>query len=133
MVPPPSNVNCDYRLFSGSRLAFGGPASRKKYRYWIATLPFSPQSYPDWAPQAPLPPEVSYMLGQQEIGGSGYHHWQFIIYCREPVRVTQLKKRFPIEIHLEPSKSCCVEDYVTKEDTGIAGSKFELGIVYLIF
>lgn len=89
-------------------------------RWWILTIPeqcFVPS----------LPQGAVYIKGQLEQGASGYRHWQLVCHMQKKVRLGTLKKLFGQEAHCEPTRSDAAEDYVWKEDTSVAGTKFELG------
>lgn len=90
-------------------------------RYWLLTLP-----YEDFTPY--LPPQCSYIKGQLEEGsGTGYLHWQLVVYYPKKVSLGYVKMIFGSRAHAEPSKSHAANDYVWKQDTRIDGTQFELG------
>lgn len=90
-------------------------------RIWILTIPLS-----DWKPC--LPSSVSYIRGQGESGGNtGYQHWQIVVYFKRSVRLRAVKSTFGQTCHAEPTRSAAAESYVTKEETRIEGTDFELG------
>lgn len=90
-------------------------------RYWILTIP-----YEDFTPY--LPPQTSYIKGQLEQGqGTGYLHWQLIVYYPKKVTLHYVKLIFGPRVHAEPSKSAAANAYVWKEETRIDGTCFELG------
>lgn len=92
-------------------------------RYWILTIPFASWSVPET-----LPDKIKYLKGQQEIGESGYHHWQLLC-CSEKMRLNALKALFCTQAHIELTRSEAADQYVWKEDTRVEGSQFELGTV----
>jgi len=93
--------------------------------YWIGTVPVE-----IWAPESvsPLCSAVAYIRGQQEIGESGYHHWQLFVQFRRNVRLARVKELLQSGTgHWEPTRSQAAEEYVWKEDTRVPGTQFELG------
>jgi len=111
-------------------------------RWWILTI-----RHADFTPW--LPPSVSYIKGQLEIGhqqrvgdGGGvqageqelrddgeagrYLHWQIVAYFASNVRLAGVRKLFGPH-HAELTKSANACDYVWKDDTSVAGTRFELG------
>lgn len=94
-------------------------------RYWILTIPhykFTPF----------LPKHVSYIKGQLEQGHgeSAYLHWQLIAAFSSNQRLAAVRKIFG-DVHAELTRSSAALDYVWKEDTAIAGTRFELGSLAL--
>lgn len=89
-------------------------------RWFILTIPFS-----DWEPV--LPDGIQYCRGQQEIGESGYHHWQLVAYTDRKCTVTAVRRIFGGTAHVEPTRSAAALEYVWKEDTRVEGTAFELG------
>lgn len=71
--------------------------------------------------------DATYIKGQQEIGTSGFRHWQIICYFQKKRTVTATKTQFCVEAHVEPSRSSAVEAYVWKSETKVAGTEFEFG------
>lgn len=96
-------------------------------RYWLLTIPqTSAGDNPGWRQQLPL--NVQWLRGQQERGAeTGYVHWQLFAAFSKKVRLGAVKLQFGNECHAEPSRSEAAEQYVFKEDTAIAGTRFELG------
>jgi hypothetical protein len=94
-------------------------------RYWLATLDASKNVF---TPR--LCDGVDYLKGQLELGSTGYLHWQFIVYTSRRCSLAQLKRLFPRDIHLEPTRSAAAADYVFKDDTcADTTSRFELGAI----
>jgi hypothetical protein len=90
-------------------------------RYWIATVPV--HLYMPF-----LPPGVSYVAGQIEVGATtGYKHWQLCIYYAKKIRLSRIKNDFGESAHFELSRSEAVEEYCKKSETGVDGTWFELG------
>lgn len=91
-------------------------------RYWILTIPAV-----DWTVPSELPPAIAWLRGQQERGDSGFEHWQLFVAFRKKIRLNGVKSYFTNSTHAEPSRSEAAEQYVFKEDTAIAGTRFDLG------
>jgi len=95
-------------------------------RYWILTIPhehFTPY----------LPPGVSYIIGQLELGTAndngqrdGYLHWQLVAGFKKPTRLAAIRKLFG-DFHAEITRSEAAEEYVWKEETRVEGTQFKLG------
>lgn len=94
---------------------------RSSGRYWMLTIPMS-----DWHPTS-LPEGVAYIKGQGEEGESGYLHWQVLVVWEHSVRMRMCKAAFCPTAHCELSRSAAADVYVWKDDTAIAGTRFELG------
>ena len=90
-----------------------------KASWWLATAPW--HLFVPW-----LPPGITYIKGQLETGEGGFRHWQFVINTKQ-CRLSKLKTIFGDGIHFEPSKSAAANEYVHKEETSVAGTRFELG------
>jgi len=68
-----------------------------------------------------------YLRGQQErCPTSGRIHWQLLASFVRQVRIPQVKQ-LVCDGHWEPSRSEAARDYVWKESTSIAGTRFEIG------
>lgn len=90
-------------------------------RIWCATIP---EDF--FAPTGPLAKNVQYIKGQLEVAPTtGYRHWQLIIYLNATSRLSGIRKQF--DGHLTLSRSKAADEYVWKEDTAVAGTRFELG------
>lgn len=87
------------------------------------TIPFG-----SWEPPAVLPAGIVYMLGQGELAASGYRHWQLVVYFARSVRLSAAKEPFSPDSHAEPTRSSAADAYVHKDDTSIAGTRFEVGL-----
>lgn len=92
----------------------------QKARYWILTIP-----YQEFTPY--LPSECSYIVGQMEVGESGFKHWQVLVAFKESFRLAAVKKIFGVGMHAEPSRSDAADAYVQKEETRVEGTQFQLG------
>jgi len=89
--------------------------------YWLLTIPVH-----DFTLY--LPPPVAYLRGQIEDGEqTGYRHWQLLAVFTKKIRLAGVKDVFGPTCHAEPSRSSAADDYVWKEDTAVAGTRFELG------
>lgn len=99
------------------------PAGRTYHQgvYWLLTVPqhmFMPY----------LPPGCAYIRGQLESGANtGYLHWQLLVVCQKKTRLGGIKKVFGDGVHAELTRSDAAEQYVWKDDTAVAGTRFELG------
>jgi len=92
-------------------------------RHWLLTIPID-----SWTAPSVLPRGVVWLRGQQEVGeGTGYAHWQIFASFDKKTRLAGVKAVFAPNAHCEPSRSEAAEAYVFKEDTAVAGTRFELG------
>jgi hypothetical protein len=92
-------------------------------RIWIGTIPV--ESCFSCTPHVE---SIVYARGQVESGGdSGYLHWQVVVYFKQPVRLSGVKKVFGTGTHWEQTRSKAAEDYVWKEETRVEGTTFEYG------
>lgn len=91
-------------------------------RWWIITM--SVAENPNWQPS--LPEGVAYAKGQQEEGASGFIHWQMVIHMARNSRRAAVVRAFP-GCHAELTRSQAALAYVWKDDTAVAGTRFELG------
>jgi Putative viral replication protein len=73
---------------------------------------------------------VKWVLGQLEVGASGFKHYQLIFSVNKKMTIVGAKKLFPdfLSPHLELTRSEAAEAYVQKEDTRILDSQFEYGV-----
>ena len=93
----------------------------QQFKYYLLTIPA--HAYIPW-----LPNEVQYLRGQLEEGnGTGYRHWQLLAIFKRKLTLTAAKRFFDTTAHLEPTRSAAANDYVWKDDTAIADTRFELG------
>lgn len=91
--------------------------------YWILTIPDVDFIFP-----SPLPTNVVYAKGQQEIGnGTGYRHWQIVVAFAQQVRLPAVKRIFGDTAHCEPTRSKAADDYVWKDDTAVPDTRFLIG------
>lgn len=94
-------------------------------RYWILTIPAG-----SWSPPTELSgrDDVVWLRGQREQGTeTGFEHWQLFVAFGKKKRLAGVKAVFTNDTHAELSRSEAAESYVFKENTAIAGSRFELG------
>lgn len=91
-------------------------------RYWLLTIPAQ-----DWSVPDNLPEPIQYLKGQQEHGATGYHHWQLLVAFKSKCRLAAVKRCFTPTTHAELTKSDAANDYVWKDDTAVADTRFELG------
>lgn len=97
----------------------------KPARYWIGTISCEHEKT-DFT-QHSFPTPIVYAKGQQEIGNGGFHHWQLIVICSRPVRLSQIRNLISKHGHYEATRSERANDYVWKDDTSVAGTRFEYG------
>lgn len=108
---PPANRN--------QRRTAGTPQSR----HWLLTIPVAA-----WGPPY-LPPECSYIVGQLELAPTtGYTHWQVYVIFKTKRRMGTVKNTFGNQAHCEVARDPSAADaYCQKEDSAIAGTRFQLG------
>lgn len=58
---------------------------------------------------------------------NGFLHWQLIICLTKRGRLSAVKSIFGESCHAEPTRSAAADEYVFKDDTSIANTRFELG------
>lgn len=95
-------------------------------RYWIGTLPFDEYNLAPTREEFWLRKGVKYVIGQQERGESGYHHYQVVVTLSRKQRLSFLTKYWP-KSHWEPTYAKAANEYVQKEDTRIPDSQFVFG------
>jgi len=89
-------------------------------RFWLGTL-F------DWTVPAVLPDGCTWVRGQQETCPTTERlHHQVVAGFKSPVRLAAVKRVIG-DGHWEPTKSAAADAYVWKDDTAVAGTRFELG------
>lgn len=106
-------------LYSADRLPSAN-FSGSQARYWMGTLPCR------YAEQGLVFIEgtMNYLTGQQEIGEGGLRHYQFVVAYKDKKTLRQAKQFFPVQCHLEPTRSKYAYEYVAKDDTCIPGTRF---------
>ena len=93
----------------------------KQARYWLLTIPWE-----DYTPF--LHPDCSWIRGQLERGGdTGYLHWQVFVAFKVKCTLSKVKLLFGDRVHAEATLSKAAETYVWKDDTAVAGTRFDLG------
>lgn len=97
----------------------------RQARYWIGTINLG---HGAWQPPTQLNSDggLVWLRGQKEIGESGNEHWQLFAAFKKKVRISTVKNIVG-NGHWEASRSEAAELYVFKEDTAVAGTRFELG------
>jgi hypothetical protein len=94
--------------------------NRMGSRYFLGTL------Y-DWTPPLELPAGVTWLKGQQErCPTTGKLHHQVIVGLSKPQRLGAVSKIVG-RGHWEASRSSAADEYVHKDATSIADTRFELG------
>lgn len=89
-------------------------------RYWLLTIPEN-----EFTPH--LPDTVSYIRGQLEIGATtGYRHWQILACFDKKCSLRPVTLLFG-PFHAELSRSAAATEYVWKDDTSVADTRFEYG------
>lgn len=92
-----------------------------QFKYFLLTIPHA-----DFLPY--LPDGIKYIKGQLESGTTtDYLHWQLIAHTAKKTTITRVKSIFGQSAHIEPSRSDAAEQYVWKDDTAVANTRFELG------
>lgn len=94
---------------------------RRQGIFWLCTL--SCEQMPDLLclRSGELPSGVVWIRGQQELGASGYLHWQFVVAFKTKASLAAVKRVFGRGVHAELSRSEAVSEYVCKEDTRVDG------------
>lgn len=95
------------------------PPAQAIGRYWILTIP-----HHEFVPY--LPVGIQWIKGQLESGAGGYLHWQVVIAFPKNARPSAVRNIFGPH-HCELTRSDAAIDYVWKDDTAVAGTRFELG------
>lgn len=96
--------------------------ARRQAIFWLLTIP-----YADWSAPVSLPNGCAWIRGQQEIGDSGYHHWQLFVAFSSKKSLAQVTGVFGVRCHAEISRSEAAIAYVWKEETRIEGTQIEFG------
>jgi len=91
-------------------------------RFFILTIPH--ECYTPW-----LPPNsaIIWVRGQLELAESGFLHWQLVVGFNKSVRFAHVKSWFGDSAHVEATRSAAADEYVWKDETSVAGTRFELG------
>ena len=88
--------------------------------HWILTIPHA-----SFTPY--LPPTCSYIAGQLETGESGFLHWQVVVTFSSKTSLRTVKEVFGDQTHAELTRSSKAREYVHKDQTAVANTRFELG------
>jgi len=88
-------------------------------RYWLLTI-----AHHEFTPY--LPPGVVWIRGQLELSSSGFLHWQLVVTFGNKIRLGGVRSVFGPH-HAEPTLFAAANSYVFKDDTYVAGTRFELG------
>lgn len=102
--------------------------SETRARAWMGTLPAEQYTVNDIIDR--LRPYGT-VAGQEEIGESGYRHFQVYVRDKEPIRLSTLSRKFP-KAHWEPARTPphqCLA-YVTKAETRV-GLPFLRGVAFV--
>jgi len=94
--------------------------ARRQGIYWLLTIP-----HHEFCPY--LPPGISWIRGQLELGETGYLHWQVCLSLCKKGSLSTISATFGTGIHAEISRSAAAGEYVWKELTRIAVTLFEFG------
>jgi len=100
--------------------------------YWLLTINDTDDNV-SWVPPTSIDSgpweSVRWLRGQKEIGAdTNRPHWQLFVAFKTKQRLRAVKQLFGgARVHAEPSRSAAAEDYVFKDDTAVANTRFELG------
>ena len=95
---------------------------RRQGVFWLLTAPLSV------LPTQPNLPEcAAWIRGQREVGEGGLDHWQFIVAFRKKKSLSGILQLFP-RCHAELTRSDAAANYVWKDSTAVAGTRFESGV-----
>jgi len=92
-------------------------SSRRQGIFWICTLSCREVPHLPALRSGELPAGVVWIRGQQELGASGYLHWQFVCAFAKKASLAAVKTLFGRSVHAELSRSELASDYCCKEDT----------------
>lgn len=95
-------------------------ARRRQGRIWMLTI-----RHCDFTPYKPEC--VSWIRGQLELGDGGFLHWQLVVHFLSKQSIHGVKRVFGDSCHAELTRGEEAEAYVWKEDTAVAGTRFQLG------
>lgn len=89
----------------------------------MLTIPRAEWNVPDTIPEG-----CQWIKGQVETGETtGYEHWQLVVGFKRKVRLRAVKSVFGQSCHAELTRSDAADEYVWKDETAVAGTRFELG------
>lgn len=94
-----------------------------QYKYWILTIPED-----SWSPPEEWGENYQYVCGQLEIAPTtGYKHWQILCCLRKKSTLGAVRELFGGSAHCEPAKSQAAREYCLKDESSVAGTRFEFG------
>jgi len=94
-----------------------------QFRYWILTIPKD-----TWSPPEDWGEDYMYVCGQLEKAPTtGYEHWQILCCLRKKTTLARVREMFGGRAHCEPAKSQKAREYCLKEESSVAGTRFEHG------
>jgi len=94
---------------------------RRQGIFWLCTLSCSEVPDLPMLRTGELPSSIVWIKGQQELGDTGYRHWQFIVAFRKKASLATVKTVFGRSIHAELGRSEAAALYVCKLDTRLDG------------
>lgn len=74
-----------------------------------------------------MPDGIKWIKGQLEVGDGGYRHWQLVVALASRCRLLGVRRLLGPVGHYEPTRSRAAEDYVWKDATAVADTRFQLG------
>jgi hypothetical protein len=102
-------------------------------RWWMITIPIDNFNLDVLQMDTDFTKNLTYLRGQQEMGETGYKHWQMVLYLHDKKRFNTVRKYFHDSAHIEPVDNIDASlDYVWKDDTHIIGTKFEHGNSFIL-
>lgn len=99
--------------------------NRRQGIFWILTVPY-PNALCQELVRGKLPIDVVWAKGQEELGDSGYRHFQICIAFSKKVSLASVTRVFGRGVHAELTRSEAAAAYCCKELTRV-GESFELG------
>lgn len=105
-------------------------SSKRQARWWFGTLSLASAgiALPEVLELLSQRGHLSFSTGQVEIGAGGFEHWQFVVVCTRSRRLSWLRENVSESCHWEPviDRDSALA-YVTKDDTAVAGTRFQVG------
>jgi len=100
-----------------------GRRKNTQFRYWILTIPKD-----TWCPPEEWGETYLYVCGQLEVAPStGFEHWQVLVCLRKKTTMGSVREMFGGRAHCEPAKSQAAREYCLKDESSVAGTRFEFG------
>lgn len=96
--------------------------TRRQGIFWLLTIPGL-----DFSTPTGLPTGTVWLRGQREVGAGGFDHWQLLVAFTAKQSLSGVKRSFGQTCHAELSRSESAAVYVWKDDTAVAGTRFEFG------